>query len=328
MGRLAMMVAAVVLAAPAGTRADVVEVTGWQVNVRERPSKSGAVLVTLHRGERFELIERTGEWYHVRMVPSGRVGYVHSSLVRVIPGATVAAAEPEAARPVAPRPAPVAPRATTPEPTTPPPTPAPEPIAPAPAPRAAYVPPPRQSAPPPPPPPALDEPQREGFWIGFGFGYGSASVSADDFSADDREGSFTGFLKLGGTLNHRVLLGVESNAWYKSEEGDTLTLGSLTGTVTFYPMPTRGLFVKGGLGLSYMSMDVFVGGDDTVNVNKVGWGLLVGVGYDWRVGENISISPVFNYYYGKPGDVDIEGVTAFSGFSQNVVDFAVGVTFH
>ena len=67
---------------------------------------------------------------------------------------------------------------------------------------------------------------------------------------------------------------------------------------------------------------------DTENINKVGWGFLVGVGYDWRVADNISISPVRNYYYGKPGDIDFEGVRAFSGFSQNVIDFAVGVTFH
>lgn len=55
--------------------------------------------------------------------------------------------------------------------------------------------------------------RREGFWIGFGAGYGSASVSAScDGCSGDREGSFTGFLKLGGTLNPQVLLGVESNA--------------------------------------------------------------------------------------------------------------------
>src|SRR5215510_8344338 len=75
--------------------------------------------------------------------------------------------------------------------------------------------------------------ERRGFWIGFGGGYGSASASADcdECGGDDREGSFTGFLKLGGTLSPNVLLGVESNAWVKSEEGATLTLGSATATI-------------------------------------------------------------------------------------------------
>ena len=54
---------------------------------------------------------------------------------------------------------------------------------------------------------------RQGFWIGFGGGYGSAEASADcEGCSGDREGSFTGFIKLGGTLNDRVLLGVEGNA--------------------------------------------------------------------------------------------------------------------
>ncbi len=328
MWRPVVVAAVLALGASAGARADVVVVTGWQVNVRERPSTSGPVIVTLYRGERFELIERTGSWYHVRMAPSGRVGYVHSSLVRVIPGATLAASQPEAPPPMPPRPAPVAAPVTPPEPTIP--APAPPPFAPTPAPRAAYSPP-RQSPPPVPQTPPTtdsDSPQREGFWIGFGLGYGTASVSFDDFSDDDREGSITGFLKLGGTLNHRVLLGVESNAWVKSEEDVTLTLGSVAGTVTFYPMPTSGFFVKGGLGLSYMRTDVFLGGAGTVNVSKTGWGMIAGLGYDWRLGENTSITPVLNFYYGKPGDIDIDGVSAFGGWSQNVWDFGVGITFH
>ncbi len=70
-------------------RADVVEVTGWQVNVRERPSRSAPVIVTLYRGERFALLGRSASWYHVRIASSGRVGFVHASLTRVVPGVTL-----------------------------------------------------------------------------------------------------------------------------------------------------------------------------------------------------------------------------------------------
>ncbi|HKZ32150.1 MAG TPA: hypothetical protein VJ648_07310, partial [Vicinamibacteria bacterium] len=99
--------------------------------------------------------------------------------------------------------------------------------------------------------------ERQGFWIGFGGGYGSAYGEADcqDCDGGDREGSFTGFLKLGGTLNDRVLLGVEGNAWVKEQDGLTLTLGSFTGTVTFYPQASSGFFLKGGVGLSYVDTE-------------------------------------------------------------------------
>jgi hypothetical protein len=309
--------------AAGGARADVVEVTGWQVNVRERPSRSAPVIVTLYRGERFDLIERAGSWYHVRMVSSGQVGYVHSSLVRVIPGAAVPAAEPETPRPEA-RPAPTA------EPPTeePPAAPAPRPrvqTAPAPAP-----PPPQSPAPVPETPEATadtDSQEREGFWIGLGAGYGSASASSDSFSGGDREGSFTGYLKLGGTLNPQLLIGVESNAWVKSEAGVTLTLGNASGTVTYYPRPTSAFFVKGGVGLSYVSTEISLFGEKET-VSKTGWGLLFGMGYDWRVGRNVSVTPSFNFYYGRPGDITFEGERFFKGWRQNVMDIGLGVTFH
>ena len=68
---------------------------------------------------------------------------------------------------------------------------------------------------------------REGFWIGFGFGYGTAGLTCDDCGSTTREGSASGYVKLGGTLNKSVLLGGEVDAWTKSESGATVTLGNV-----------------------------------------------------------------------------------------------------
>jgi hypothetical protein len=168
--------------------------------------------------------------------------------------------------------------------------------------------------------------ERRGFWIGFGFGYGSAGLGCDDCDFDEREGAFTGYVKLGGTLSERLLLGLETNAWIEQEGTSTLTLGSMTGTVTFYPRASSGFFLKAGAGASYIDMeDRF--GDVAVSVDKVGWGVLAGIGYDVRVGRNVSITPSVNYYYGQPGDLDFGGELV-RGLSQDVVEFVVGVTFH
>jgi hypothetical protein len=175
--------------------------------------------------------------------------------------------------------------------------------------------------------------ERGGFWIGFGGGYGSASVSADceGCGDDDREGSFSGFLKLGGTLNPHLLLGVEANGWVKDEDGVTLTLGSLTGTVTVYPQASGGFFLKGGVGVAYVDTTVQeVSGDVMVDLSlsKTGWGVLAGIGYDIRVGRNVSLTPCVNYVYGKPGDLVFEGGDVLPGWKQNVVSFELGITFH
>ena len=131
---------------------------------------------------------------------------------------------------------------------------------------------------------------REGFWIGFGLGYGSADRSCDRAACQqDRVGSITGFLKLGGTLNPRVLAGVEGNVWSKKEEGVSNLLGNLTATATFYPFVSSGFFVKGGVGLSYASRETRTGTrlnqpvDAKIKFSSVGAGVLAGLGYDLRV---------------------------------------------
>ena len=91
---------------------------------------------------------------------------------------------------------------------------------------------------------------REGFFIGAGFGWGSLGVT----DGDGRESAASGYLKLGGTLNDQVLVGAESNAWVKDDDGVSMTVTSVTAIIQFYPSPTSGFFLKGGAGFSTTSI--------------------------------------------------------------------------
>jgi hypothetical protein len=126
---------------------------------------------------------------------------------------------------------------------------------------------------------------REGFWVGGGMGYGSLGLSCEICGDVGREGGLSGYAKLGGTLRENILLGVEMNGWTKSEAG---------------------------AGYSVLSAD-----DGVSSGNDTGFGLLGGVGYDLRVGRNLSITPVANYFRG-----------GFEGGSANVLQFGVGITSH
>src|SRR5258705_4097376 len=79
---------------------------------------------------------------------------------------------------------------------------------------------------------------RQRFRIGGGLGYGSLGCNGCD-----RVGAPSGYLKLGGTLRQNILLGVETNGWTKSELGNRLTMGNVSGAVYWYPMTTNGMFV-------------------------------------------------------------------------------------
>jgi hypothetical protein len=171
--------------------------------------------------------------------------------------------------------------------------------------------------------------EREGFWIGFGFGYGSARVSCDDCGASAREGGIAGFVKLGGTLNRKVLLGAEINFWTKAEDQiDSLNFGNASFTVTYYPWVSSGFFVKGGAGLSFVDTQVLEGSVIRTLDLGTGFGAIAGIGYDLRIRRNLSITPVFNVYMGRPGDLREGRVTIARNWRYNVVELSVGLTFH
>jgi hypothetical protein len=153
---------------------------------------------------------------------------------------------------------------------------------------------------------------RDGFWVGGGMGYGSLGLSCEGCGDVPREGGLGLFASLGGTIRPNILLGVEMNAWTDSEGGARITMSNFSGAAYWYPMTTMGLFLKAGAGYSNLSV-----GDGSISASDGGFGLLGGVGYDIRVGRNLSITPVANWFRG-----------GFDGGSGNVLQFGVGVTSH
>jgi hypothetical protein len=145
---------------------------------------------------------------------------------------------------------------------------------------------------------------REGFWFNIGFGYGSLGCQ----DCVGREGGLSGGLSLGGTVTDRLLLGVGTSGWVKDINGTRLTVGTFDARLRFYPVRTSGFFITGGLGVGSVS----VAGD-----SESGLGLLIGVGWDLRVGRNISLTPFYNGFAMANSNVD-----------ANVGQIGIGVTFH
>jgi len=159
------------------------------------------------------------------------------------------------------------------------------------------------------------------------------SVPCDDSenNENDRGTSASGYLKAGWTLSPRVLLGIEGSAWTKKEEDSgtdiTINMYNVSGTVTLYPSETAGFFVKGGAGLAFVNSK-YEEGNTTVDSDMGnGLGLLAGIGYDFRLGRRVRLTPALDAYYGNIGDVKIGGETLATGWKQNVVALTIGLTF-
>src|SRR5256886_4304204 len=129
---------------------------------------------------------------------------------------------------------------------------------------------------------------RHGFWFSGGLGYGSLGCK----DCDGRTGALSGNISLGGTLSQKLLLGVSTNGWTKSESGSSLTVAAVTAAVRFYPSTTGGFFLTGGLGLGTVSAGI--GGFGSAS--QTGGAALLGLGYDIPIGRSVSLTPYWNGY--------------------------------
>ena len=152
-------------------------------------------------------------------------------------------------------------------------------------------------------------PLRHGFWFSGGLGYGSLGCQ----NCSGRTGALSGNISLGGTLSQKLLLGVSTNGWTKSDSGATLTVGTLTAAVRFYPSATGGFFLTGGLGLGTVSAGVSGFG----SASQTGVAALLGLGYDIPVGRSVSLTPYWNGF-----------ALSYSGGDANVGQIGLGITVH
>lgn len=150
---------------------------------------------------------------------------------------------------------------------------------------------------------------REGFWFNLGLGYGTLGCD----NCDGRTGGLSGGLSLGGTVSKKLLLGVGTTGWTKSESGVTLTVGTLDARLRFYPSETGGFFLTGGLGLGTISAGLSGFGSES----ETGVGVVLGLGYDIRVARNLSFTPFWNGFAVRTSNAD-----------ANVGQIGIGLTVH
>jgi hypothetical protein len=150
---------------------------------------------------------------------------------------------------------------------------------------------------------------RDGFWFSGGLGFGSLGCDRCDGT---RTNGLSGGLSLGGTITPRFLLGVGSEAWTRTENGSTLTVGTLDARVRFYPSTTGGFFLTGGVGAGSVT-----GSTGSFTESESGLGMLFGLGYDVRFARNASITPYWNGFTMRNTNTD-----------ANVGQIGLAVTLH
>lgn len=170
---------------------------------------------------------------------------------------------------------------------------------------------------------------RRGFWLQGGVMGASNRVDCTNCGSFEWDQGVAAFLRAGGTISPHVLLGVEAYGFRQTdgEAAETEIQGLLVIT-EWYPWLHLGGFLKVGIGMS--NLDLFVNTTDggTTQSSKTGLAISVGFGWDIRVTNGISITPVINTYINAVGDLDVEPFGTADDVLTTLLTAGVGVTFH
>ncbi len=164
-----------------------------------------------------------------------------------------------------------------------------------------------------------DDHRRDGFFAAIGLGGGSESFDANDgLGWSDDKGGATGYIKIGGAVSNSLMLGGELNGWASryQRQGYDRSLASLMFIAQWYPARRSDFWLRGGAGWARDHLSIY-GTSGDINSHENGTALAVGLGYDFRVGRKVSITP----------SLDFQG-QRYDSHDERLISLGIGVTFH
>lgn len=177
----------------------------------------------------------------------------------------------------------------------------------------------------------VDAQTNTGPWLSVGGGGGLADGSCDCQSSG-RDATVGGSLAVGGgwTVTDRVRLGAEFALWAAPvDEARPLTayrMYNLMSTVTYALRPAGGPFLRGGIGVGFVSGPARLYKYATLDRAK-GLGGMIGVGYDVPINRHVAFTPSLRAWGAYIGDLRSGQDVLLSGWQQVVVDATFSLTF-
>lgn len=168
---------------------------------------------------------------------------------------------------------------------------------------------------------AGDYSHRQGLWMGAGLGAGFDRVFCEICDGSVQAG-WSGYLRLGGTVSPRILLGGELTGWLRGQDEATKSMGAVSFVAYWYPGGDN-LYLKGGGGvIGFRSAD----GENAVSSTTFGPNL--GFGYEQLISPKVSIVPFFNVLVAPSGTLRFNGDEVIDNVGFVLWQGGVGVTLH
>jgi len=164
-----------------------------------------------------------------------------------------------------------------------------------------------------------------GFHAAVGAGYGSASATCDGCGTG-RDNSLALMLRFGGAVLPNVVLSGEFTGWGKQVNGDTESLGWSSVVAQVYPDPSGGFFVKIGAGVSTGQLVAYIPTFGSVQANRTSLGLQAGAGFDIAVSPGFAVTPFFDFLYGAPSSVTVNGTNTGFNMGTNLLHLGMAAS--
>jgi Outer membrane protein beta-barrel domain len=172
-------------------------------------------------------------------------------------------------------------------------------------------------------PARAQEPTLRGPWLGAGIGTASAAVNCD-ICTGDRNGGLSGHLSGGFTFSRNLRAGAELAGWVDNTDNIRQRLMFYGASVYWTPTPTASWYLKGGAGmLNYNADDTEDPEDDPLGASTAA--LQLGVGYDFRAGSKLWLTPFANLIVSTSGNLT-SGNTIVTDASFSLMQIGAGLT--
>ena len=174
---------------------------------------------------------------------------------------------------------------------------------------------------------------RRGAWVAGGAAPAGVFIDLPN-RKNSRAWGISGFIQVGGTPSERGFVAVEGNYWRGTRSDTTSEYVAVMAVLNFYPSEIQPLFVKLGFGAGRWAQQeirrdsVTNAVSGTRSLSATGFAVVVGAGYDFRVGNRVSVGPYFNYVYAPGQSLKANRIAQITRPDLNVLQFGGRVNWH
>lgn len=158
------------------------------------------------------------------------------------------------------------------------------------------------------------------FWGALSLGNATASLACS-ICRDISDRSVAAGVTVGVRQSPRMYLGLQLDGWYRYSGGQNERVYAIGPLAQYYPVATRPLFVRLGVGMSE-----FLATDEDDDLSSRSVAVQIGAGYDFVISRSYLLTPFASYLRGAGGRLSLNGERATLPAGVELLQYGLQIT--